>query len=93
MNIEPEFLKPRSYESFLEQIQQQGKEMREYMFQGVKGGHLSNEELAQTRYNHYQKRRYQALSILNLRYEEKRHHEFHVPEKQEYDPQINVVNT
>lgn len=40
--------------------------------------------MAETRYNHYVKRRNQALTILQVRHEDKRNNENEVPVKRRY---------
>ena len=69
MNIEPEYLTPKSLEDFKNAIMEQDGEQatREYQKWG-----LTIDDVAKTREGYYADRRMQALTILQMRFEDKR---------------------
>ena len=61
MNIDLDCLKPRTPDEFLKEVAKTEKKKN-----------LSNQAIANIKYNYFTKRRYQALSILKIRYEDMR---------------------
>ena len=72
MNIDPDNLKPRSFEEILAHTstQQPNASNRVAMFKAPGNVDLPGKELARTRFDHYNKRRLLALSCLQMRYED-----------------------
>lgn len=94
MNIEADSLKPRTLEDFKKYEQEA---------QTVKGtpslggsSQLTSDTMVQTRYNHYMKRRMQALNILRIRYDDMVSYGASYPQKPvygHYEQEVNPFST
>ena len=74
MNIEPDSLKPKTIQDIKEQIVKQRETTKNNLLVKNKApGNvgLDDDKLAETRLSHYNKRRAQALVIIQLRLQEK----------------------
>ena len=89
MNIDPESLKARTLEEVKTITKQQRSSEPNYIGRIKSPGFvdLKEDDIAKTRFNHYQKRRKQALIILQVRLEDVKNRGNDYPSKNIYEQQ------